>query len=53
MKTLVLSGTFAEFAVLDSLVMSEASGNTISYEFTNQKYPKELSEDEKQIFVIE
>lgn len=53
MKTLVLSGTYSEFAVLDSLVMSEASGNTISYEFTNQKYPKELSEDEKQIFVIE
>lgn len=53
MKKLVLSGSYKDFAVLTSLVMSEASGNTISYEFMNQKYPEELSEDEKQIFIVE
>lgn len=53
MKKLELSGSYKEYAVLTSLVMSEASGNTISYEFINQKYPEELSEDEKQIFIVE
>ena len=53
MKTLVLSGTYNEYAAMTLLEMLEASGNTISYEFTNQKYPKELSADEKQNFIIE
>ena len=56
MNTLVLSGTYdasSGAAVLALLEMAETSDNTITYEFTNQKYPKELSADEKQIFVIE
>lgn len=50
MKSMVLAGAGAD---LSSLEMSEASENTIRYEFKNQKYPEELSADEKQIFVIE
>ena len=56
MNRLVLSGSYdsaSGAAVLNSLEMAETSDNTITYEFTNQKYPKELSADEKQIFVIE
>ena len=50
MKFMVLAGAGAD---LSSLEMSEASENTIRYEFKNQKYPEELSADEKQNFVIE
>ena len=50
MKSMVLAGTGAD---LSSLEMAETSENTIRYEFKNQKYPEELSADEKQIFVIE
>ena len=55
MKLLVLSGIWskANEAEMTSLVMTEASENTISYEFTNQKYPEELTADEKQNFAIE
>lgn len=53
MKTLVLSGRTKPETAMTSLVMTEASGNTITYEFTNQKYPEELSADEKQNFVFE
>ena len=54
MKTLALTGSIsADGAVLSSLEMTEMSDNTIRYEFSNQKYPKELSSDEKQNFVIE
>ncbi len=53
MKTLVLSGTYQQYAIMTSLVMQEASDNEIRYEFLNQKFPKELSADEKQIFVLE
>ena len=53
MKTLVLSGLSKPETSMTALVMTEASGNTISYEFTNQKYPKELSADEKQNFIFE
>ena len=56
MNTLVLSGKCdvnSGTAVLDSLEMAETSGNSILYEFANQKYPKELSEDEKQNFIVE
>ena len=55
MKSLVLSGIIsdAKGAEMTSLVMTEASENTITYEFKNQKYPKELSADEKKNFVVE
>ena len=53
MKTLELSGLTKPETSMTCLVMTEASGNTITYEFTNQKYPKELSTDEKQNFVVE
>lgn len=57
MQTLVLSGTYEknknDSAKLNSLLLTEVSGNTTLYEFSNQKYPKELSSDEKQIFISE
>ena len=53
MNTLELSGTTKPQTAMTSLLMSEASGNSITYEFINQKYPEELSADEKQTFVIE
>ena len=53
MKTLELSGTTEPQTAMLCLVMSEASGNSITSEFINQKYPEELSADEKQNFVVE
>ena len=55
MSTLVLSGTYKNQndAEMTELLMTEASGNTITYEFANQKYPQELSADEKQNFVVD
>ena len=54
MTSLELSGTYSQNqAEMTKLVMTEASENSIIYEFTNQKYPKELSADEKQNFVLE
>ena len=57
MKALLLSGSWDSGstggAVLTSLEMAEMSENTILYEFANQKYPKELSADEKENFVTE
>ena len=53
MKTLELSGITKPETSMNRLVMSEASGNTITYEFINQIYPKELSTDEKQNFIVE
>ncbi|MCR5286232.1 MAG: outer-membrane lipoprotein carrier protein LolA [Treponema sp.] len=35
---------------INSITLYEASANTITYEFSNQKYSKELSSDEKNIF---
>lgn len=56
-KTLELYGRYNSSkdknAILDSLKMTEASNNTITYEFSNQQYPKELSSDDKQIFFSE
>lgn len=40
----------ASFADLNSIVMSEATGDKITYSFINQKYPKELTADEKAYF---
>ena len=54
MESLVLSGALEkDGAVLAKLEMAETSGNKIIYEFTNQKYPEELSADEKQNFIAE
>lgn len=55
MKRLELCGTFTNQreAEMTDLVIFEASGNTINYEFTEQNYPKELSADERQNFIIE
>ena len=53
MKKLELSGTTEPETAMTSLVMTEASDNTITYEFLNQNYPKELSADEKQLFIVE
>lgn len=51
LTSLEISGNCSSsFADLNSIVMSEASGDKISYSFTNQKYPKELSADEKAYF---
>ena len=54
MERLVLSGALENgAAVLGKLEMAETSGNKIIYEFTNQKYPEELSANEKQNFIAE
>ena len=57
MKALLLSGSWDSGstggAVLTTLEMTEMSDNTILYEFANQKYPKELSADEKENFVTD
>lgn len=37
-------------ADLNSIVMTEATGDMITYNFTDQKYPKELTDDEKAYF---
>lgn len=51
LKSLTISGTFSEsFAELDKIVMSESSGDSITYSFIEQKYPKELTDDEKAYF---
>ena len=51
MKSLALGGTGASGgAEFDTIVMTEAGGDTITYMFSNQKYPKELSADEKAVF---
>lgn len=54
MEKIVLSGSFASSenkAELQALEIFEASNNSIRYEFFNQKYPEELSADEKQNFI--
>lgn len=35
---------------LDFIVMTEANGDSIKYDFSNKKYPKELTADEKAYF---
>lgn len=37
-------------ATLETIVMTEASGNTTSYAISNHSYPKDLSQDEKNLF---
>lgn len=54
LTSLSLSGKAdGSFAVLDSIVMTEASGDTITYVFTEQKFPEELTADEKAFFIAE
>lgn len=56
MSTLTLSGEYnkkTDEAALSALLMTEASDNTILYEFTNQNYSKDLSQDEKKYFAAE
>ena len=53
MKSLTLKGTVSDITSLDSITMTEASENTITYSFINQKYPKELSDGEKAFFLAE
>lgn len=36
---------------LDFIVMTEANGDSIKYDFSNKKYPKELTADEKAYFI--
>jgi hypothetical protein len=51
MKTLELGGLrSAAGAEFNTIVMTESGGDTITYTFTEQKYPKELSSDEKANF---
>jgi len=51
MQYLVVSGTSSSgTSSLDSIVMYESSDNKITYNFTNQTYPKELTTDEKALF---
>ncbi|MCQ2590543.1 MAG: outer membrane lipoprotein carrier protein LolA [Treponema sp.] len=52
MSSITLKGTYsANSATLDSIIMSEGADNTTTYIFTNQKYPKELTADEKSYFL--
>lgn len=53
MNSLVIGGTSTSSgASLDSITMYESSNNKITYQFTNQTYPKELSADEKAFFGV-
>jgi hypothetical protein len=46
-----LSGSYtAENASISSMQVTEASSGVITYIFENQRYPKELSADEKAYF---
>ena len=52
LKSISISGTCsASAADLDCIVMLEANGDSIRYDFTDKKYPKELTADEKAFFV--
>ena len=51
LSSLVVSGNCsASFSDLNQIVMTEATGDTITYTFTDQKYPKELTDAEKAYF---
>lgn len=51
LKSLEISGNlYSDSADLNKIVMSEANGDKIEYNFTEQKYPKELTADEKAYF---
>ena len=46
----ILVNIAADSTDLNKIVMSEANGDKIEYTFTEQKYPKELTVDEKAYF---
>ncbi|MBP3709564.1 MAG: outer membrane lipoprotein carrier protein LolA [Treponema sp.] len=51
MQSLELGGTTTQTgAEFSTIVMTDANGDTTTYTFTNQKYPKELSPEEKAVF---
>ena len=50
-KSLELSGIFSEYAVIQKMVMTELSESSTVYNLLNMKFPKELSQDDKNIFV--
>lgn len=51
MQQLEMKGTVSSSVVkMDSLEIRETSSNKIKYEFVNQEYPKELTDDEKSNF---
>lgn len=51
MQSLEIGGTTTQTdAEFSTIVMTDANGDTTTYTFTNQKYPKELSADEKAVF---
>lgn len=49
LQSITLSG--ANGADMNAIVMTEASGDTITYRFSDQKYPLELSDAEKSYFI--
>jgi len=52
-ENMEMNGTAsAELVVMNSIEISEGSSNKIKYEFTNQEYPKELTDDEKANFIF-
>ncbi|MDE5898741.1 MAG: outer membrane lipoprotein carrier protein LolA, partial [Treponemataceae bacterium] len=52
MASIAVSGTrAAASAELNKIVMTEGSGDTITYTFTNQNYPEVLTDDEKAYFI--
>lgn len=50
-KSLELSGILSEYAVIQKMVMTELSESSTVYNLLNMKFPKELSQDDKNIFV--
>lgn len=51
LENMVLAGSAtAGEASVDSIIMNEKTGDRITYTFTNQNYPKELTADEKSYF---
>lgn len=52
LSSIEVGGNYKEsFAEMNKIVMTEATKDTITYSFTEQKYPKELTADEKAYFI--
>ena len=52
LSSIEVGGNYTEsFAEMNKIVMTEATKDTITYSFTEQKYPKELTADEKAYFI--
>lgn len=52
MKSILIEGKCTSEATMESITITELSENTINYIFSEQKYPKELSADDKNFFRI-